>query len=108
MTAVALKLMPAIEAPETDTDAVEGENAYPERLGASTYDPFERPVNTNFPPPSVVVVAPLVPDSVTVAADPLTLPEIVYVVGGVTDAAKFTADTEAPATVTDVTPGENV
>jgi hypothetical protein len=41
----AVKFMPVREAPLMDTDAVEGENVYPDWLGVTTYEPFARPVN---------------------------------------------------------------
>jgi hypothetical protein len=43
---VELKFIPLREEPLMATDAVEGENAYPDSLGATTYDPFDRPENT--------------------------------------------------------------
>jgi hypothetical protein len=56
---------------------------------------------------SVVVDFAAAPDNATVAVDPLTFPEILYVVGAVLDPVKFTPDTEAPAIDTDLDAGEN-
>jgi hypothetical protein len=46
-----------------------------------------------------------VPERVKVAEEPVTLPEMVYVLLGV--AVKFMAVTDAPLTVTDLVEGEN-
>jgi hypothetical protein len=42
---VAVKFTPVTDAPLTLTDAVAGENTYPDRLGATTYAPFLSPEN---------------------------------------------------------------
>jgi hypothetical protein len=47
------------------------------------YDPFGRPVKLKFPKLSVMEERDTGPDNVTVAADPLTRPEILYVGVGV-------------------------
>ena len=48
----------------------------------TTYDPFAKPENVYFPVASVVVDPVAAPERVSVAADPLTDPEIVYTVEG--------------------------
>ena len=80
---VALKLTPVTEAPLTVTEAVDGENENPARLGATTNEPFLKRVKMYLPELSVVVVPPLVPERVTVADDPLIVPEMLYVGKGV-------------------------
>ena len=75
-TAVAVKFTPVIAAPFTVTDAVDGVNAYPDWLAATTYEPFAKPENVYFPVASVVVDLVAAPERVSVAADPLTVPEI--------------------------------
>jgi hypothetical protein len=45
------------------------------------YEPFGNPVKLKLPRLSVVVERDAAPDNVTVADDPLTLPEMLYVVG---------------------------
>ena len=75
-TAVAVKFTPVIAAPFTVTEAVIGVNAYPEWLAATTYEPFAKPENVYFPVASVVVDLVAAPERVSVAADPLTVPEI--------------------------------
>jgi hypothetical protein len=64
-------------------------------------------VNVKFPELSVVVDRAVAPDNATVAADPLTFPEMLYVVGAVLDPVKFTPDTEAPAIDTEIDAGVN-
>ena len=81
-TAVAVKFTPVIAAPFTVTEAVAGVNAYPDWLAATTYEPFARSENVYFPVASVVVDLVAAPERVSVAADPLTDPEIVYNTGG--------------------------
>jgi len=56
------------------------------------------------PPAATVVVADLAPDNVTVAADPVTVPEMLYVVSV---PVKLTWVTFALLTVTEVEAGEN-
>jgi hypothetical protein len=77
-TAVAVKFTPVIAAPFTVTEAVDGVNTYPDWLAATTYEPFAKPENVYFPVASVVVDLVAAPERVSVAADPLTDPEIVY------------------------------
>jgi hypothetical protein len=45
------------------------------------YEPFGNPVKLKLPTLSVVVERDAAPDNVRVADEPLTLPEILYVVG---------------------------
>ena len=45
------------------------------------YEPFGNPVKLKLPTLSVVVEPDAAPDNVRVADDPLTLPEMLYVVG---------------------------
>jgi hypothetical protein len=75
-TVVAVKFTPVMAAPFTVTEAVVGVNAYPDRLAATTYEPFAKPKNVYFPVASVVVDLVAAPKRVSVAADPLTVPEI--------------------------------
>jgi hypothetical protein len=83
-TAVPVKFTPLTEVALTDTDAVGGVNVYPDLLTATTYRPFGRLPKLYFPKASVVAEPETFPESVRfVAADPLTVPEILYVfVGG--------------------------
>jgi hypothetical protein len=81
--AVPVKFMPVTEVVLTDTDAVGGVNVYPDLLTATTYRPFGRLLKLYFPRASVVAEPETVPDSVRfAAADPLTVPEILYVFAG--------------------------
>jgi hypothetical protein len=75
---MAVKLTPAIAAPFTVTEAFAGVNVYPGWLAAITYVPVARPENLYLPVASVVVDPVAAPERVSVAADPLTEPEIVY------------------------------
>jgi hypothetical protein len=53
-------------------------------LGATIYDPFGRLANVYLPEESVVAERDTVPDKVSAAPpDPLTVPEMLYVVGSV-------------------------
>lgn len=79
---VPVKFKPVTEAPLTVAEAVEGVNVYPDRLGATTYEPLERLEKLKFPAGSVVACPEVVPDKVNVAAVPVTLPEIMYVPAG--------------------------
>jgi hypothetical protein len=74
--ACAVKLTPETEALLMFSSAVEGVNVYPERLGATTYEPLLRPLKLYPPAASVVVDAAAVPDNVTIVAGALTVPEI--------------------------------
>ena len=76
-TGVAVKFTLVIAAPFTITEAVDGVNAYPDWLAATTYEPFARPENVYFPVASVLVDPVAAPERVRVAADPLTEPDIV-------------------------------
>ena len=75
---MAAKFTPVIAAPFTVTEDVDGVNAYPAWLAATTYEPFAKPENVYFPVASVVVDLVAAPERVSVAADPLTDPESVY------------------------------
>src|SRR5215831_7531924 len=77
-TGVPAKFTPVTGAPFTVTDTVAGVKLYPDWLAATAYVPFDRPENVYPPVESVVVDALAAPVSVSVAADPLTVPEIVY------------------------------
>jgi hypothetical protein len=73
-----VKLIPVTFWLCTEATAVAGENVNPVWLGAIKYDPFERPEKVKLPDASVLVDALAAPDSVTVAAEPLTVPEMLY------------------------------
>src|SRR5215831_11988 len=77
-TGVPAKFTPVTGAPLTVTDTVGGVKVYPGWLAATAYVPFFRSENMYFPVESAVVDAFAAPDRVSVAADPLTVPEIVY------------------------------
>jgi hypothetical protein len=76
-TGVAVKFTPQTGAPLTVTETVGGVNVYPDWLAATTYVPFARTESVYFPVESVVADAVAAPERANVAADPLTIPEIV-------------------------------
>jgi hypothetical protein len=79
-SAVAVKFTAETFAPFIATDAVDGVKLYPDWPGVTTYEPFARPEKL-YAPEAFVVVEPVeAPASVTVAAEPVTVPEIEYVV----------------------------
>jgi hypothetical protein len=78
-TAVAVKFTPVTAAPLIVAIADDGVNVYPAWLGVRMYEPLARPEKLYFPVASVAVEPVLAPERLTVAADPLTCPEIPYV-----------------------------